>query len=102
MLRLLDEHLYKVYPLLLKEYKQADERMAKEITAVSATFYRQYATLVMESTEYATDKLIAERIHKAACYFLGRLDDFIAPLMERASLDSDNKEVKERLTEAIV
>ena len=100
MLRLLDEHLYKVYPLLLKEYKQADERMAKEITAVSATFYRQYATLVMESAEYATDKLIAERIHKAACYFLGRLDDFIAPLMERASLDSDNKEVKERLTEA--
>ena len=100
MLRLIDEHLYKVYPLLLKEYKQADERMAKEITAVSATFYRQYATLVMESAEYATDKLIAERIHKAACYFLERLDDFIAPLMERASLDSDNKEVKERLTEA--
>ena len=100
MLRLIDEHLYKVYPLLLKEYKQADERMAKEITAVSATFYRQYATLVMESAEYATDKLIAERIHKAACYFLERLDDFIAPLMERASLDSDNKEVKERLAEA--
>ena len=100
MLRLIDEHLYKVYPLLLKEYKQADERMAKEITAVSATFYRQYATLVLESVEYATDKLIAERIHKASCYFLERLDDFIAPLMERASLDSDNKEVKERLAEA--
>jgi hypothetical protein len=94
MLRLIDEHLYKVYPLLLKEYKLADERMAKEITAVSTTFYRQYATLVMESAEYTTDKLIAERIHKAACYFLERLDDFIAPLMERATLDSDNKEVK--------
>ena len=100
MLRLIDEHLYKVYPLLLKEYKQTDERMAKEITAVSATFYRQYAVLVTESAEYATDKLIAERIHKAASYFLERLDDFIAPLIERATLDSDNKEVKERLTEA--
>ena len=100
MLRLIDEHLYKVYPLLLKEYKRADERMTKEITAVSAVFYRQYAALVMESPDYAADRLLAERIHKAASYFLERLDDFMAPLMERAALDSDNKEVKERLTEA--
>ena len=100
MLRLIDEHLYKVYPLLLKEYKQADERMTKEITAVSATFYRQYAALVQESADYAADSLLAERIHKAASYFLERLDDFMAPLMERAALDSDNKEIKERLTEA--
>ena len=100
MLRLIDEHLYKVYPLLLKEYKQADERLAKEVTAVSANFYRQYVTLVMESADYAADELLAERIHKAARYFLERLDDFIAPLMERAALDSDNQEIKERLTEA--
>ena len=100
MLRLIDEHLYKVYPLLLKEYKQANERMEKEITAVSATFYRQYAALVMDSADYVADKLLAERIHKAASYFLERLDEFIAPLMERAALDSDNKEIKERLTEA--
>ena len=100
MLRLIDEHLYKVYPLLLKEYKQADVRMAKEITAVSATFYRQYAALVMGSADYSADELLAERIHKAAGYFLERLDDFMAPLMERAALDSDNQEVKERLVEA--
>lgn len=100
MLRLIDEHLYKVYPLLLKEYKKADERMAKEVTAVSDTFYRQYATLVMESAHYATDKLLAERIHKAATYFLERLDELLHPLIERAALDSDNREIKERLTEA--
>ena len=100
MLRLIDEHLYKVYPLLLKEYKKADERMAKEVTAVSDTFYRQYATLVMESAHYATDKLLAERIHKAATYFLERLDELLHPLIERAALDSDNREIKERFTEA--
>ena len=100
MLRLIDEHLYKVYPLLLKEYKLADERMAKEITAISVTFYRQYSALVLESTDYASDPLLAERIHKAASYFLERLDEFMAPLTERASLDSDNREVKERLAEA--
>ena len=100
MLRLIDEHLYKVYPLLLKEYKQADERLAKEVTAVAATFYRQYMVLVMESSDYATDALLAERIHKAATYFKDKLDELIRPLVERAALDSDNREVKERLTEA--
>ena len=100
MLRLIDEHLYKVYPLLLKEYKQVDERLAGEVTAVSATFYRQYAALVMESADYATDSHLAERIRKAATYFKDRLETLIRPLVERAALDSDNREVKERLTEA--
>ena len=100
MLRLIDEHLYKVYPLLLKMYKQADERWGKEVASVAATFYRQYTSLVMESPDYATDSLLAERIHKAATYFVEKLDELLRPLIEYASLDSDNREVKERLTEA--
>jgi len=101
VLRLIDEHLYKVYPLLLKMYKQADEQFARELTAVSATFYRQYATLVMQSEDYATDKLLAERIHKAAVYFAERLDELLKPLIERTRLDSDNQEIKQRITEAV-
>lgn len=101
VLRLIDEHLYKVYPLLLKMYKQADEQFARELTSVSATFYRQYAALVMQSEDYATDKLLAERIHKAAVYFADHLDTLLKPLIERTRLDSDNKEIKERITEAV-
>ena len=101
VLRLIDEHLYKVYPILLKEYKQAKERLAKEITAVSATFHRQYTALVMETPDYATEAHLAERIHKAAAYFIKCLDNIIRPLAERASLDSDNCDIKERITEAL-
>ena len=100
MLRLIDEHLYKVYPLLLKMYKQADERWGKEVASVAGTFYRQYTSLVMESPDYAADSLLAERIHKAATYFVEKLDELLRPLIEYAALDSDNREVKERLTEA--
>ena len=100
MLRLIDEHLYKVYPLLLKMYKQADERFSKEISAVAATFYRQYSALVIDSSDYTTDELLAERIHKAATYFIEKLDDLLRPLVEHATIDSDNQEIKERITEA--
>ena len=100
LLRLIDEHLYKVYPLLLKMYKEADERMGREVIVVADTFYRQYASLVASSDSYAADQLLAERIHKAAVYFVERLDELFSPLMEHTALDSDNKEVKERLVEA--
>ena len=101
MLRLLDEHLYKVYPQLLKRYKQTDEQFAREITSVSATFYRQYTELVMQAEEYATDTHLAERIHKAATYFVDRLDVLLKPLLDATQIDSDNQEIKERIVESL-
>ena len=99
MLRLLDEHLYKVYPQLLKRYKQADELFAREIIAVSASFYRQYTELVMQTEEYATDTHLAERIHKAATYFAEHLKTLLKPLLDATQIDSDNQDVKERIVE---
>ena len=101
MLRLLDEHLYKVYPQLLKRYKQADEKFAREITAVSGTFYRQYTELVMQSEDYAADTHLAERIHKAAAYFVERLETLLKPLLSDTQVDSDNQEIKERIVETL-
>lgn len=101
VLRLIDEYLFKVYPLLLKMYKEADGQFAREVIAVSATFYRQYTALVMESDDYASNTHLAERIHKAAVFFVERLDTLLKPLIERTRLDSDNKEIKERITDAV-
>lgn len=101
MLRLLDEHLYKVYPQLLKRYKQADEVFAREIIAVSASFYRQYTELVMQAEEYATDTHLSERIHKAATYFAEHLDTLLKPLLEATQIDSDNQEIKERIVDTL-
>ena len=101
VLRLLDEHLYKVYPLLLKMYKQTDEQFAREITAVSAIFYRQYAALITQSDAYDSDPHLADRVHKAAVYFADRLEVLLKPIIERTQLESDNQEVQERITEAV-
>ncbi len=101
VLRLLDEHLYKVYPLLLKMYKQTDEQFAREITAVSATFYRQYAALITQSEDYGSDSHLADRVHKAAVYFADRLEVLLKLLIERTQLESDNQEVQERITESV-
>ena len=101
MLRLLDEYLYKVYPQLLKRYKQADEQFAREITAVASTFYRQYTELVLQAEDYTTDTHLAERIHKAAAYFVERLEALLKPLLGDTQVDSDNQEIKERIVETL-
>ena len=101
LLRLLDEHLYKVYPILLKMYKQTDERFSREITTVSVTFYRQYSELVLQSDDYAADTHLAERIEKAASYFVERLDILLKPLIEATQIDSDNQVIKERIAEIV-
>lgn len=100
MLRLIDEHLYKAYPLLLKMYKDTSEQITQRITNVSSTFYHQYATLIRQTDEYATDPHLAERIHKASTYFSTQLDEWIGPLIERTRIDSDNKDIRERAIEA--
>ena len=101
MLRLLDEYLYKVYPQLLKRYKQADEQFAREITVVASTFYRQYTELVMQAEDYAADTHLAERIHKAAAYFVERLEALLKPLLGDTQVESDNQEIKERIVETL-
>ena len=101
MLRLLDEYLYKVYPQLLKRYKQADEQLAREITSVANTFYRQYTELIVQSEDYTTDTHLAERIHKAATYFVERLETLLKPLLSNTQVDSDNQDIRERIVETL-
>ena len=82
-------------------YKQADEQFAREVTAVAANFYRQYAVLVMQTADYTDNSHLADRINKAATYFVERLEALLHPLIEHTRLDSDNQEVKERISESV-
>lgn len=101
LLRLLTEHFYKIYPTLIDNYKNSDERFAREVASVAATFSTQYTQIVVKSEDYVTDALLAERISKGATYFANKLNEIVKPLIESTQIDSDNKEIKERTVEAV-
>lgn len=101
LLRLLTEHFYKIYPTLIDNYKNSDERFAREVASVAATFSTQYTQIVVKSEDYVTDALLAERISKGATYFANKLNEIVKPLIETTQIDSDNKEIKERAVEAV-
>lgn len=94
--RLLDEHLYKLYPKLLAEYKSETERFHEKVTKVAQKFSLQYTRLVDAAEDYATDKGLQERIHLGAEYFKEQLAPLDA-IRSNTMVETDNKELKKQL-----
>lgn len=72
-LRLIEEHLYKIYPKLLEAYKKESERFESELCAVGVKFANQYMRILSQTGDCEKSKLLQERIFCAANYFLGKI-----------------------------
>lgn len=101
LLRLLDEHLYRLYPKLLERYKQADELFKSRISKVADTFQLQYSSLLAAATDYANDSQLQQRIVSGASYFGKQLDDILLALVAETQVQTDNKELKKKFAEAL-
>lgn len=99
--RLVDEHLYKLYPKLLAACKEELERFHREVAEVAQKFGVQYARMVDLSTDYRTDSHLQERIHAAAGYFNTQLEPLHAVVLGSDLPATDNKEIRKKLKTAI-
>ena len=97
--RIVDEHLYKLYPKQLAIYKESIVRFKEKVLDVSRKFAGQYTRLVSQSTDYRHDALLQERVSAAAHYFLTELNPLYPAMMAKAP-EADNKQVSKRLTAA--
>lgn len=97
--RLIDEHLYKLYPKQLAAYKEEEERFCEKVTKVAQKFGLQYNRLIEAARDYVTDETLQERIHLGACYFKEQLD-LLDIVMSNSTIGTDNKELKKKLNEA--
>lgn len=97
--RLVDEHLYKLFPKQLAAYKEEVGRLHEKVTKVSQKFNLQYTRLIDETRDYAADGKLQERIHSAAAYFQEQLQPLETVMGN--SINSDNKELKKKLRNAM-
>lgn len=98
--RTIDEHLYRLYPQLLKSYKEETERFKSEIVSVSQRFSVQYNAMIASTDGYADDQHLQERILAAAGYFASHLSP-LARLLADEHPDIDNSEVRERYADGM-
>lgn len=97
--RMLDEHLYLLYPKQLEDCKAELARLDERVVRVAERFSVQYTRMVNGSLDYATSIALQERIHAAAGYFVEQLRPMY-PIAVRKSLDMDNKQLKKKYTAA--
>lgn len=100
-LRLVDEHLYRLYPQLLSALKSQAEGPVKELGEVGQKFVSQCHRLIAASADYAHDAYLQQRFHAAAVY-LHKLVAALLSLLEDHPVTTDNKTLKKRLDEAVV
>lgn len=99
-IRLLDEHLYRLYPQLLTALKAQAEGPVKELDAVGQKFIVQCRRLVATSTDYANDAYLQQRFHAAAVYLRQPVAALLS-LLEDNPVTTDNKNLKKRVDEAL-
>ena len=97
--RLIDEHLYKLFPKQLAACKEEVERFHDKVTKVAQKFGIQYTRLIDTAQDYAADPTLQGRIHAAATYFQEQLQPLDAVMA--SAVTSDNKELKKKLRDAM-
>lgn len=95
--RLVEEHFYELYPLLMAEYKATLPILEQGIRQVSLRFHNQYGRLVTETVTYETNEGVQTRIRKGADYFGKALEPLVA-LAGKTNLQTDNKALRKRMT----
>jgi hypothetical protein len=97
---LLNEHFVNLYPELITQYKQAEERFLSEILQVSKQFHSQLQRL-LDSNNGENDPVLQERVKKAAVYFLEKTNLILQDILHKTVIETDNKEVRKKVSNAV-
>lgn len=100
LVRVMEEHLYKLYPDLLNGYKNAVLRFDESVVDVALKFRKQYMAILSSSSDYVSDTLLQERVKKAAGYFASTLSSVFEALIPGLSIDIVNQTVKKQFANA--
>lgn len=96
-------NLQKLYPAVSVQYTNTCEVLRSTVTDVGDRFIQQLKRMIANNTTYyAQDEKIQERVQKGVAYFLEQLNKLCTPLLEAsATIEVDNKEVRKTITNAL-
>ncbi|MBQ0073700.1 MAG: AAA family ATPase [Prevotella sp.] len=96
IIRCMREHFYTSHPKAYTSWTETSEKF-KEVESVAARFHKQYQNLVLTLPDVNKNIQLQERLIKGAEYFRDNIV-FVGNLLQKTSLPTDNKQVKERIT----
>ena len=97
----LGEHFKNLYPELINQYKRAEESFKNDILNVSEQFQTQLQRLLSKTENAEEDTFLQERIKKAATYFTEKTDLILNKLLDKATVETDNKEIQKKANDIL-
>lgn len=102
LMRVVHEHLYESYPALLASLQEALPKIDTEVVEVAQKFQRQYTLLMQQSgASFAKDEKLQARLKAGMTYFDGKMHELLDPVIVRAKVVINNKQVASRYNNAL-
>jgi hypothetical protein len=77
------------------------EQIKNDLTGVSEKFYPQLHNLILSGDNAESNLFLQERVSKACSFFIGKIGDSVQQKLDSIHWQSDNKEIRKSLTEAM-
>lgn len=102
LMRVVNEHLYKAQPQLLKTLQEVLPQFDTQVVDVAQKFQRQYTALMQQSgTSFGHDPKLQERLKAAMAYFDEKLHGLLDPLIPLTKVVINNKQVVTQYNNAL-
>jgi hypothetical protein len=98
---LLNEYFRNLYPELVAQYNQTEGRLRSEILSVADQFRLQLERLLANTTNPEEETFLQDRIKKATVYFQEKTGLILQDLLEKTTVETDNKEVRKRVNSVL-
>lgn len=99
--RVVDEHLYGSYPVLLQQMKEALPRIENELIGVAAKFQTQYLHIIAHSPDPFHDDQLQTRIKAAAQYFSDKIAEIFEDILSEKNINIGNKTISTQYNNAL-
>jgi hypothetical protein len=100
-LKLAREHRAGILGNLEADLVAITEQIKTELTGVSEKFYPQLHNLILSTEDAETNPFLQERVSKACSFFTGKIADSIQYKLEKIRWESDNKEIRKSVSDAL-
>jgi len=101
LLKLLNENKASLLEAFREVYFKMDNRFKKEILSFTKTFANQINQLIAHHSDVEMNNELQDRVTKGSSYFLDKTNEIIYNILQNTPLETDNKEVRKTIYEAI-
>ncbi len=100
-IKLLKDHSAGLQQHHLPNFRDMLKKFNEDIARISEKFLIELRALLLKESGTEEDPVLQERLSRASRYFAGKIDEIILRPVHEISIDTDNRQLKKKIKEAL-